>query len=103
MLLQVPSIPPPVSRIDFGSHSKNNPDWNKMKICMLKTQLLRFLNAGITHTELRLGFGAPVITTELKGVKGEIERWIEERGGIEVEDSELLVRPCLPACWDSPA
>ena len=72
-----------------------------MKICMLKKQLHRFINAGITRAEVRLGLGAPVVSTELACVGREIERWIEGREGREVDDSEILVRPCLPACWDS--
>jgi hypothetical protein len=73
-----------------------------MKLYMLKTQLNRFLNAGITHAEVRLGFDGHITMTELKWVLKEVDEWIEQRGvGMEVEDSELLVRPCLPACWDS--
>jgi len=71
---------------------------------MLKTQIHRFLSAGITQAELRLGYGGATGIRELKSVTREIDAWIEERGdAADVGDGEIWVRPCLPPCWDSSA
>jgi hypothetical protein len=69
-----------------------------MKVCMLKTQILRFSAAGISHAELRLGYGGLVNMKDLKSVTRDIDMWIARKGDVEGEvgDAEIWLRPCLP-------
>ena len=84
------------------SHSKHNPEWNKMKLSMLAKQLRRFLHHGIQRAEVRLGYDGDSVDMTIEAAMKEVGVWTKRRQG-EVGDGEISVRPCLPRCWDGNA
>ena len=74
-----------------------------MKLSLLVKQLERFHENGVTHGEVRLGFGCFETMMEFDVALKEIEKWVDERMGAEVAEGEISVKPVLPKCWDGNA
>ena len=83
----------------YGSHSKHNPAWNRMKLSLLAKQLRRFLKNGIAVAEVRVGRDGETNNMSIEDGMRAIAAWSKERGDQDVGDGDISVRPCLPKGW----